>query len=176
MCPQRIATITWCQGLYVPVILEAVLSGAKTLGGVSQGKLVPGEGARLRVIQWPNMKWPRRSCSTSPRKGKLGPPPGIRIGREACRQMSGDQTLCPGAWLGTVWKKYMKLPSCGPTAGIGIRVGCFASWTAGKGGDLGVLTPGIENWSFWRGSLNGEETGAGVGVGAVPTRYSWAAP
>lgn len=50
MYPQRIATITWCQGLYVPVILDAVLSGAKTLGGFSQGKLVPGEQPGLERL------------------------------------------------------------------------------------------------------------------------------
>lgn len=40
MCPQRIAILTWCRGLCVPMILEAVLSETKTPCGAnwSQGR------------------------------------------------------------------------------------------------------------------------------------------
>lgn len=37
-----------------------------------------------------------------------------------------------------------------PPAGIGIGVGGIASWAAGKGGDQGMLTPGIaDRFKVW---------------------------
>ena len=35
-----------------------------------------------------------------------------------------------------------------PSAGTGIGVGCFASQLAGKGKDLGMLTPDTADWSL----------------------------
>lgn len=60
---------------------------------------------------------------------------------------------------------------CTPiNAGIGITLRCIVIRTAGKGGDLGVPTPGIADMEH---DLSGVE-GTGAGGGTVSTRYSWA--
>ncbi len=69
----------WWSGLHVPVRLGAVLLGAITPGRVFHDKLVSGEGPDEEKFTESYMNQTKRSSSTLPGIGKLGPLPGARL-------------------------------------------------------------------------------------------------
>ncbi len=98
-------------------------------------QLGPRRGARLRAI---HMNWLRRSYSTSPRIRNWG-----SLLEKDLRGKLASECLVAEHWTMRLCRAWPERDTWSHRPGKGIGVGCIASWVAGKGGDLGVLTLGI---------------------------------
>lgn len=145
----------------VPVNLEAVLFGANSPWQGLPRQSGPGGWTRLRAIQRPSMK---------------------QTGASSWSQTRGESSPASVWWPGLgPWGAgraqpevitWSRCPVGPPPAGIEIGVLCIVCWV----GPMACQSP-VSQTGFWYVECHlcgGKGAGAGVGGGAVPTRYSWA--